>query len=254
MTDYAKHIEALESLRQPAYLDPRHVEALTAAIELMRAAAPKSPEEERELVQQVTAEIPLAPDLASRIAIRDQILDLRAAARAEGYARGQTQEAVDYVMKDHAEAADMIARTIRAERELSAAQAEIERLRAKLDLETERLPIEFGAQIAERDAEIERLRAGQASISAVRTTQNDVGYLRAALDNQRADATEAREVRDAAVSAMDCAKQERNALETKLTNLRAAAERALHELNTSPSHGSYVARPILEDAIEASRK
>lgn len=139
MTDFAKHIEVITEMLRPHVSEDTTAddmdEALTAAIELMRAATPKDAKAERELVQQVAAEIPLAPDLASRIAIRNQILDLRAAARAEGYAQADAaantrwRKVCDKEIELNGEDRD------RAEEELTdqltAAQAEIARLRAE---------------------------------------------------------------------------------------------------------------------------
>lgn len=101
MTDYAKHIEVLADIACEQDTKPE-LAALTAAIELMRAATPKSPEEEREHARRRARDFQTC---AFGTAVEMWEAD-RAVARAEGYARGQ--EAVLAELKQCADLADVI--------------------------------------------------------------------------------------------------------------------------------------------------
>lgn len=238
MSDYAKHIEVLDGYARIGSLDPYLVPALTAASELMRAAA-KSHEERASRVGEAPA------DYAARMEAMDNTL--RAAALAEGYARGKVDYLDAYLDKEQERKieSEASAREIAdVERELqnklSAAQAEIEQLRVEYDQDHRMLvgvAHALETKLTERDAEIERLRAENA--------RTDANYRHAC------------ELRSSAQRQLEPSLLREGALQTKLTNLRAAAERAEQQLRVCGKWRGLVAVIGVADdvlnAIEASR-
>lgn len=89
MTDYEKHIGSLNAARNGLHPDSHLLKALTAAIELMQAAAPKDAGAERKYIRDALVSLfgdgCDEPDAAE---IR-WALDLRVAARADGYNAGK---------------------------------------------------------------------------------------------------------------------------------------------------------------------
>jgi hypothetical protein len=233
MTDYAKHIETLQ---QTASHDMHAREALTAAIELMRAATPKSPEDEREQVRKAV--------LAGPIYGVDRIVRDLAAARAEGYAQAkadlqteyakghrvgyeagsqaQLDEPCDHIRRSCEEVgcrAPIEARLVFA---LSAAQAEIARLRRESDATPDQFLL---------NQHIEQLQTvNQAFILTAKELQTK-------LTERDAEIERLRDERDSADRVM-------RHLDIKLTNLRAAAERFMVK---------EIDGPAMDAAIEASR-
>lgn len=120
MTDYAKHIETFNGLLQDADQDDYH-EAAEAAIDLMRAAAPKSEAEEREHCCAVVRVQRMTPRPAVTLLVSE-----RAAARASAYAQGRADGYQDGRRDGTADREHQTA-------QLTAAQAEIEQLRERLD-------------------------------------------------------------------------------------------------------------------------
>ena len=112
MDNTTEHIETLEDILGYATAGARNAEALRAAIELMRAAQPLDPAAEREHCERLQQ---WHPSDGPKQTLTELLMRARAEARAEGYAQADLQ---------HAQAgAEM-------DRKLSAARAEIERLKA----------------------------------------------------------------------------------------------------------------------------
>lgn len=204
MTDYTKHIETGNqwlSSRGDA-IRAEMGDFVTAAIELMRAAAPKDAEAERVRCSNVAASF----DFDARSTRRDRaevLLSERAAARADGRALEQA-EWLDLNLGG----------------KLSAAQAAAKMWEVRATDLANRIDPRMQLPTTEERLR-EKLSAAQAEIARLRT-QSEV-------------------------------RRERNigcdALQTKLTNLRAAAERVLLD-GDSERIGSW---KNLYDAIEASR-
>jgi hypothetical protein len=113
---YEKEIRELTGMRFWPSMASAHCDALTAAIELMRAAEPRDAEAEREYCQV------LANTIDGRSDTMRFIRGQRAAARAEGYAQGHKTLAAE-------------AGVDQLEADLAAAQAEIERLRTQFEIQ-----------------------------------------------------------------------------------------------------------------------
>lgn len=224
MTDYTKHIEKIEFLLR--VIGP--TEALDAAITLMQAATPLSSEEERKHIARAICIARHDTDgsftALSTAAVEALVLRERAAARAEGAAELSACKAeVRKLQELYDDAIDDLGST---GAELAACNADIERLREENEklttwgplrrLNDEWTAVEAALQIklTERDAENERLRA-----------ENEVHVV--FIDSYESRTTE---------------------LETKLTNLRAAAERVIED--RSVACASFL---DLRDAIEASK-
>lgn len=245
-----EHIERLELLVQhccPTGAGP----ALRAAIELMRAAAPKDEAAETIICQQICLPLAAAQWLESVDAVRAG----RAQARAEGYAAGQEslQPQLDVAaslareqVRTAAENLELTAQLSAAQAQVAAcqqfhgnvtaAQAEIERLKAKSDAwrenaeEHRKHGDHVCAQRVELLAENERLSAEYQHVD----TELGVFKTTAQALNGRINELERQATR---------LRGSRDALETKLTNLRAAAERYMRDVN----------RARFRAAIEESR-
>lgn len=152
MTDYTKHVEVIELLAEemPAQIRP----ALTAAIDLMRAAEPRDAGDElrhcEDALDDFTGYTPYL--------IRDQ----RVAARAEGYATGKEdgRHDVKHGVSEHWKMMVKLQREHDTQTvELAAVEAEIEQLRERLD-DCVSLGNKAVAVLRAADkTEIERLRA-----------------------------------------------------------------------------------------------
>lgn len=122
MTDYAKHIAVLENVGS---LSPAEREALTAAIDLMRAAAPKDAYAERAVCIAITGSAlyghePGSGELFNSVV--DHVELSRAAARGEGYAQAVAEKTV-FATQAH----------VACMNELAECKAEIEYLSGLLD-------------------------------------------------------------------------------------------------------------------------
>lgn len=211
MTDYTKHIEALKESKRNGRLLPDEHRAVDAAIELMQAATPKGAEAERDYCRWRTEE----QFHGRHLGLTDvAFLEReRAAARAEGF------EAMEAACRFN-------------EEQLAAARAEIERLRANYVKAVE----DYAA------ARVEGYVDGKSDAGA-EWTEGSValaGVLAEACDKYEIQLARADKQHDRALD-----------LETKLTNLRAAAERVLDSWDTDEDvNGSHLA---LRAAIEASK-
>lgn len=217
MTDYAKHIEVLER-NINEWSDGERVAATRAAIELMRAAMPKDAEAEREHCLAVAYEWakPLSLDSIPFELIRptNLILRERAAARAEGDTVGYTRAC--------------LTRVAEVEAELSAAQAEsAERLRVALACGRELAAAKVKA--AQAEGEYQRLLKSHAAAKAQIERLHDAWEH----DLKLADV---------------------ETLETKLTNLRAAANAAVDAWNLWTSqemYGEHIRESMVASDFEA---
>jgi hypothetical protein len=168
MTDYSKHIETME--RAERYLlvtlgrtMPGEREALTAAIELMRASQPKDEEAERAECERLAEQFMHGGESTfdfeeefeeAREILAGRFCSSRAAARAEGYASGRSEAKAEWADK-------VWEQNENARTELAAAKASISALedahfaecRAHTSAETT-----LKAELAAARAEIERLR------------------------------------------------------------------------------------------------
>lgn len=191
--------------------------------ELKRAAVPLDEAAERGICLAAASEVAGNHHSIDLDEVADLLFDERAQARAEGFADG-AQRGFNMGEMRHIERAE------NAEAQLSAAQAEIERLKQERDV-----------MAFERDTHLE---ANQERIATLHT--NGVQSLNKQVTELQAEIEQAG--RDLREEIARC-----DTLETKLQNLRTAAERAKRELEHSHSHGSHKAIPMLAAAIEASR-
>ncbi len=233
--DYKKHIEVLTELRtaRPEQHSERRREAVTAAIELMRAAEPKDSEAEREHCREVVKAFTLGADETfdypeecreMRSNMRHTLMSERAAARAEGYARAVAEKTV-FASTAH----------VQCMNDLSTAKAEIEWF---LQIASERTALadEYATKLTETQAEIERL----AKVNCVLIGQS-------VYDDDRREELQAEIERLRALCEHNTFVN-MTTLSTKLVNLRAAAERVRDRGWVT---GEDYA--ILNAAIEASR-
>jgi DNA repair exonuclease SbcCD ATPase subunit len=213
--DYDKHIAHLEAaLPGSSHLSDVH-QALTAAIALMKAAAPRSAEQEREHCERFANEWLRGGDGPN---LEESVAAERAAARAEGDTAGYTRAC--------------LTRVAEVEIELSAAKAEIETLqnqaavlkqglaRAHLDVsEMERQRNAYHTQSAEKQRTIERLES-EREWSGADKLEAKLSEARAEIERLRA------EYRSLSASNSNLSKTY-FALETKFSNLRAEVKRIL---------------------------
>lgn len=239
MTDYAKHIETGNRWLSSRG-DAIHAEMgdfVTSAIELMRAATPKSAEAERE---HVAREICMARHdtdgsftALSTAGVEALVLRERASARAEGYAQQE-----DAIRKCETAIAEEMCETSRLSVQLSAAQAEIATLKEVVEARDN--------YVDELKAEIARLRA---EYDQDHKMLIDVAYaLQAKLTERDAEIERLRRIDAQDHIDRDVTLQELERVSTKLTNLRAAAARAV-----TAQAQSRLWREKLLAAVAASR-
>lgn len=188
----------------------RESPAVSAAIDLLRAAEPKDEREENGIVSRAAYRVAEA-GTQHACDVAQMVKEERAQARAEGYAQGQ---------REHVAVAERCAR-----------QKHSLKLMSQLGAETER---QFAAQLSAAQGEIERFTEAHAAqtleLVAAQAEGRVVakGYvaLEARLEeaNDKLSAAQAEvENQQSQVADLQRLGQE---LETKLTNLRSAAERA----------------------------
>lgn len=281
-----EYVEALERLYG---LSPTQMTAVRAAIELMRAVAPKDEAAERALCRRAAEDISGWPDLEADI---EEVFELRAQARADGVASVRAK--FDQVFEANG---TLVAQLSAAQKELRIANANIGELYARekqhltalavahSELDTARkfadyLEVKLSAAQALNDqcardfadklsaaqAEIERLKARYAQAGQDYAHEAETrDELETQLAGAQADAESHRQalldmLRNLSSAQAEIADHEkaeehkhelfmeacdqRDALETKLQNLRTAAERFIN---------SEIGFESMNAAIEASR-
>lgn len=235
-----EHIERLENLGRSAAASELDARSILVAIELMRAAEPKDEREEAAVVSRAAYRV---ADAGTEHAcdVARMVKEERAQARAEGYAQAQGEadrlEAMalefkaklrtaqaEITLKHAAFVAEGTARDA-LETKLTTAQAEIERLKAESEAwkenaeEHRKHGDNVCAQRVELLAENERLSAEyqhvDAELGVFKTTAQ---ALNGRINELERQATRLRGSRDAL---KDQPGAQLDALETKLTNLRA---------------------------------